>query len=186
MNGHCLALGLSFIVIASSTWAQTTPAQAKPSPTFAAFLQAQYASIKRYITASAERMPAEHFAFKPVPEVMSYAGLLAHIINVQYGFCTAVKGGPNPANGKGLDKLTDKAALIPAVKEAFTYCDDAFAGLTNENATEVLTAGSGDNTWQTVRANELTRVIVHANEHYGNLVTYMRIHGIVPPSSAPQ
>ena len=75
-------------------------------------------------------MPAEHFAFKPVPEVMSYAGLLAHVINVQYGFCTAVKGGPNPANGKGLNKLTDKAALIPAVKEAFTYCDDAFAGLT--------------------------------------------------------
>jgi uncharacterized damage-inducible protein DinB len=74
---------------------------------------------------------------------------------------------------------------VPAVKEAFTYCDDAFAGLTNENALDMLTVGSGANQRQLVRANQLTMVIVHGNEHYGNLVTYMRIHGIVPPSSAP-
>jgi uncharacterized damage-inducible protein DinB len=173
------------LLIASSALAQTTSAQS-PSPAFAAFLQGQYASVKRWIIASAEKMPVEHFAFKPAPEVMSYAGLLAHIIDVQYGFCNSVKGGPNPAAGKGLAKLTDKAALAPAIKEAFAYCDDAFAALTNENALDILTVGSGANQWQTARASSLTRVIVHGNEHYGNLVTYMRIHGIVPPSSAPQ
>jgi uncharacterized damage-inducible protein DinB len=184
MISRSVVLSLALTLIAPSAWAQTAPGPSRP--TFAVFLQGQYASLKRYIIASAEKMPAENFAFKPVPEVMTYAGLLAHIINVQYVFCNAVKGGPNPAGGKGLDKLTDKGALVPAVKEAFTYCDDAFAGLTNENAMDVLTAGSGADQWQTVRANELTRVIVHGNEHYGNLVTYMRIHGIVPPSSAPQ
>ena len=184
--GHSLALSLSLLLVASSALAQTSTVQSQPAPTFAAFLQAQYASLKRYIIASAEKMPVEHFAFKPAPEVMSYAGLLAHIIDVQYGFCSSVLGGPNPAAAKGLAKLTDKEALVPAIKEAFTYCDDVFAALTNENAMDILTVGSGANEWQTARASSLTRVIVHGNEHYGNLVTYMRIHGIVPPSSAPQ
>ena len=180
-----LALSVS-LLFASSAVAQTTPVPSPPSPTFPVFLQGQYASLKRWIIGSAEKMPAEHFSFKPAPEVMSYAGLLAHIIEVQYGFCNSVKGGPNPAPGKALAKLTDKAALIPAIKEAFAYCDDAFAALSNDNALEILTVGSGANQWQTTRASSLTRVIVHGNEHYGNLVTYMRIHGIVPPSSASQ
>ena len=175
------------ILTASSLAAQSTaPPQPRPPQTYPAFLQAQYASIKRYIIGSAETMPAEHFAFKPVPEVMTYAGLLRHIIDVQYGFCNGVKGGANPATGKALDKLIDKAALVPAVKEAFAYCDDAFAALTNENALEMLIVGTAPNQRQVARANQLTMVIAHGNEHYGNLVTYMRIHGIVPPSSTPQ
>jgi uncharacterized damage-inducible protein DinB len=181
------AAGFMVILLTSHLPAQSpAPAQPRPPQTYPAFLQAQYASIKRYIIGSAEKMPAEHFAFKPAPEVMTYGGLLGHIIDVQYGFCNAVKGGSNPAAGKALDKLTDKAALVSAVKEAFSYCDDAFAALTNENALEMLTMGTAPNQRQVARANQLTMVIAHGNEHYGNLVTYMRIHGIVPPSSTPQ
>jgi uncharacterized damage-inducible protein DinB len=187
MISRIIAPSLCLMLIASSASAQTAaPAQPRPAQTFAVFLQAQYASLKRYLVASSDKMPAEHFGFKPAPEVMTYAGLLGHIIDVQYGFCNAVKGGPNPAAGKALDKMTDKAALVPAVKEAFAYCDDAFAGLTDDNALQLLTVGSGANQRQVARANQLTMVIAHGNEHYGNLVTYMRIHGIVPPSSAPQ
>ena len=179
--------GLMLILTASSLAAQTpAPAQPRPPQTYPAFLQAQYASIKRYIIGSAEKMPAEHFSFKPVPEVMTYAGLLGHIIDVQYGFCNAIKGGANPAACKALDTLTDKAALVPAVKDAFAYCDDAFAALTNENALEMLVIGTAPNQRQVARANQLTMVIAHGNEHYGNLATYMRIHRIVPPSSVPQ
>jgi uncharacterized damage-inducible protein DinB len=182
-----ISASLLLILTALSSSAQTpAPAQPRPPQTYPLFLQAQYASLKRYIIGSAEKMPAEHFSFKPVAEVMTYAGLLGHIIDVQYGFCNAVKGGTNPGAGKALDKLTDKAALVPAVKEAFAYCDDAFASLTNENALELLTIGTAPNQRQVARANQLTMVIAHGNEHYGNLVTYMRINGIVPPSSSPQ
>ena len=178
---------LMLMLMASSLAAQSpAPAQPRPPQTYPAFLQAQYASLKRYIIGSAEKMPAEHFSFRPAPEVMTYAGLLGHVIDVQYSFCNAVKGGANPAAGKALDTLTDKAALVPAVKEAFAYCDDAFAALTNENALEMLTMGTVPNQRQVARANQLTMVIAHGNEHYGNLVTYMRIHGVVPPSSTPQ
>jgi uncharacterized damage-inducible protein DinB len=175
------------ILTASSLAAQSpTSAQPRPPQTFPAFLQAQYASLKRYIIGSAEKMPAEHFPFRPAAEVMTYAGLLGHIIDVQYGFCNAVKGGTNPAADKALDQLTDKAALVAAVKESFAYCDDAFAMLTNENALEMLAMGTAPNQRQVARANQLIMVIAHGNEHYGNLVTYMRINGIVPPSSSPR
>jgi uncharacterized damage-inducible protein DinB len=187
MNGRTLAFTVLALVLVASTLPAQSPAPAAPRPpqTYAAFLQAQYASLKRYIIGSAEKMPAERYAFKPVPEVMTYAGLLGHVIDTQYSYCNAVKGGSNPAAGKGLDKLTDKAALVPAVIEAFAYCDDAFAKLTNENALEMLTIGTAPNQRQVARANQLTMVIAHGNEHYGNLVTYMRIHGVVPPSSSP-
>jgi len=188
MAARILASTSLMVILMSSSLAAQSPAPAQPRPpqTYPAFLQAQYASLKRYIIGSAEKMPAEHFPFKPAPQVMTYAGLLGHIIDVQYGFCSAVKGGANPAAGKALDKLTDKTALVHAVKEAFAYCDDAFAALTNENALEMLTIGTAPNQRQVARANQLTMVIAHGNEHYGNLVTYMRIHGIVPPSSSPQ
>ena len=113
----------------------------RPPQTYPLFVQGQYALIKRHIIGAAEKMPAEHFAFKPAPEVMSYAQLLGHVIDAQYYFCHAVKGGDNPAIGKSLEKLADKEALVPAVREAFAYCDDAFAGLTSENALQMLTVG---------------------------------------------
>jgi hypothetical protein len=99
--------------------------------------------------------------------------------------CHAIRGGDNPATGKHLEKLADKETLMPAVKEAFAYCDDLFAGLTSENALQMVTVGAAPRQWQTARANQLTMVIAHGNEHYGNLVTYMRMKGIVPPSSSP-
>jgi uncharacterized damage-inducible protein DinB len=177
-------LGAMLVGAAVSVSGQA-PATARPPQTFPMYVQGQYASIKRYIIGAAEKMPAEHFGFKPAPEVMSYAQLLGHVIDTQYYFCNAVKGGENPATGKHLEKLADKDALVPAVKEAFAYCDDVFAGLTGENALQMLTIGTPPKQWQTARANQLTMVIAHGNEHYGNLVTYMRIKGIVPPSSAP-
>jgi uncharacterized damage-inducible protein DinB len=158
---------------------------ARPPQTYPIFMQGQYAAIRRNIIGAAEKMPAEHFAFKPVPDVMSYAQLLGHVVDTQYAFCNAAKGGDNPARGRHLDKLADKEALVPAVKEAFAYCDDVFAGLTNENAMQMLTSGTSPVQRHTARANHLTMVIAHGSQHYGNLVTYMRVKGVVPPSSVP-
>jgi uncharacterized damage-inducible protein DinB len=172
------------VVAAVCVSGQTAP-EPRPPQTYPMHLQGQYASLKRYIIGAAEKMPAEHFAFKPVPDVMTYAQLLGHVIDTQYYFCHAIRGGDNPATGKHLEKLADKETLMPAVKEAFAYCDDLFAGLTSENALQMVTVGAAPRQWQTARANQLTMVIAHGNEHYGNLVTYMRMKGIVPPSSSP-
>jgi uncharacterized damage-inducible protein DinB len=160
------------------------PPQPSPPQTFPTYLQGQYATLKRNIAGSVDKMPAEHFSFKPVPEVMNYAELITHVVETQYGYCSTVKGGTNP--GASLNfKVTDKAAVGQLVKDSFAYCDDAFAAVTTENAQEMLTRGSAPNQRQLARVNQLTQLIVHGNEHYGNLVTYMRMKGIVPPSSTP-
>jgi uncharacterized damage-inducible protein DinB len=164
--------------------AQAPPAQPRPPQTFAAYLQGQYNNIKNNLVRSAEKMPAEHFGFRPTPEVMTYAELLGHVVNTQYAYCNAVKGGPNPAAGKDFTKTAEQPAMIQIVKDSFAYCDDAYAALTDAKATEMITVGVAPNQRQISRANQLTQLVVHGNEHYGNLVTYMRIKGIVPPSSA--
>ena len=179
------SLGAGLIVAAVSVSGQA-PVSAPAPQTFPIYLQGQYASLERNIIGAAEKMPAEHYAFKPVPEVMSYAQLLGHVIDTQYFFCNEVAGGANPAAGKHLDQIADKETMVPAVKEAFAYCDGVFAGLTGENALQMLTLGTPPRQRQSARANALTFVITHGNEHYGNLVTYMRIKGIVPPSSTPR
>jgi uncharacterized damage-inducible protein DinB len=172
------------LAVAALPLSSQTPAPPRPPQTFPAYLQGQYATLKRNITGSVDKMPAEHFAFKPVPEVMTYAEMLTHIVETQYGYCGTVKGTANP--GASLNfTVTDKAAVGQLVRDSFAYCDDAFAAVTNENALEMLIRGSAPNQRQLARVNQLTQLIVHGNEHYGNLVTYMRMKGIVPPSSAP-
>lgn len=190
-NLALVALGAALAMGVTSVSAQPPPpppagAQAKPRPptTFPMYLQGQYDTLKRNIMGSAEKMPAEHFAFKPTLDVRTYGQLFGHTMAAQYSYCATVKGAQSPALQKDLEKVTDKATIIQLVKDAFAYCDDAFAGLTNANALEMITAGAAPNLRQIARANQLTMLIVHGNEHYGNLVTYMRIKGIVPPSSA--
>jgi uncharacterized damage-inducible protein DinB len=141
--------------------------------------------LKGNITGAAEKMPAAHFSFRPTPDVRTYAELFGHTMQAQFGYCSTVKGVGNPTAVKELEKIvTDKAGVIQMVKDAFDYCDDVFAKLTNDNALEIITGGAPPNQRQLARANQLTMLVVHGNEHYGNLVTYMRIKGIVPPSSA--
>lgn len=183
INAIAIAAGLA-VLGAAAPMAQA-PATPRPPQGFTAYLQGQYATVKRNISGSAEKMPAEHFAYKPVPEVMTYGELISHVLETQYSYCSAVKGGANPAAGKDFKK-TDKVSLIQLVKDSFAYCDDAFANLSEANALEMITVGNPPNQRQIARANQLTQLVVHGNEHYGNLITYMRTKGIVPPSSTPQ
>ena len=176
-----LFAGSLLIVLAVDASAQTP----RPPQTMTMFLQAQYATLKRNLSGAAEKIPAEHFGFRPTPEVRTVAQLFAHTIETQFFFCHAVKGGVDPIAGKALEKtVTDKAGVVQMVKDGFGYCDDVFAALTDESLTAMISLGAAPNTRQAARGNQLAMVVVHGNEHYGNLVTYMRIKGIVPPSSA--
>jgi uncharacterized damage-inducible protein DinB len=177
-------IATAVIVLMSVSLSAQAPAP-RPPQTMSMFLQGQYNTLKRNLTGAAEKMPAEHFSFRPTSEVRTYAELFGHTIETQYFFCQAVKGGSNPVDGKVLEKLvTDKAGVVQMVKDGFAYCDDVFASLTDDKLVRMITLGTAPNTRQAASGNQLSMVVVHGNEHYGNLVTYMRIKGIVPPSSA--
>ncbi len=140
-----------------------------------------FSMVKTNIVRSAEKMPEENYAFKPTPEVRSFGQLLGHVADSQYMFCSAVLGKPAPTPGVEKSKTT-KADLVQAVKDAFAYCDPAYDGLTDAQAGSLVKFFGGDQAKATVLAFNTA----HDNEHYGNIVTYLRMKGIVPPSSEPR
>ena len=140
-----------------------------------------YSMIKDNIVRSAEKMPETNYSFKPTPEVRSFGQLIGHVADAQYLFCSAVLGKANPAPGIEKSKTT-KADLVQALKDAFAYCDPAYDALTDAQAAAVVKLFGGDQAKVTVLAFNTA----HDNEHYGNIVTYLRMKGLVPPSSEPR
>lgn len=135
---------------------------------------------KTDILASADKIPADMWTFQPTKEVRTIAQMFGHIADGQYEFCGAIVEGKGV--NKGIEKArTTKAELVPALKEAFAYCDSAYAKLTDANAADLVDFFGSKIT----KLGVMDFNTAHNMEHYGNLVTYMRIQGIVPPSSEP-
>jgi uncharacterized damage-inducible protein DinB len=137
-----------------------------------------YDGIRSNLVRSAELMPESNFSFKPVPEVRSYGQLLGHVANSAYYFCSLGSGETNPAASSNFEQTTDKAGLIKAVADAFAFCDLAYA-INDARAMEKVQIFNAERD----RMHALVLNIGHLNEHYGNIVTYLRIKGLVPPSS---
>ena len=140
-----------------------------------------FSVAKSDVLKSMDKIPEDLWSFKPTPEVRTVGQLFAHIADGQYEFCGPV------AEGKSVDKSIEKSAqtkadIAPAVKEAFAYCDGAFDKLTDASAVETMKFFNRDMT----RIGIMDLNTAHTMEHYGNLVTYMRMKGIVPPSSEAQ
>jgi len=111
--------------------------------------------------------------------VRTFGQMLAHVANTQFTYCAAAKGEPNP-NKDDLEKTAlTKAAIQKALADSFAFCDTIYLSLTDAKAMELIKVGQNE----IPRAGRLISNIAHDNEHYGNLVTYMRIKGIVPPST---
>ena len=142
-----------------------------------AAVQPLYGRLKDLYVRSAELMPEEHYGFKPAPEVRTYGQVLGHVANENYLFCAAAKGEENP-NKADFEKTTGKAALVKALKESFDYCDPAYRMDEMKAMEEVTFFGNkGSRLWV------LIFNATHDSEHYGNIVTYLRMKGLVPPSS---
>ncbi len=142
-------------------------------------LQGLFNVTKTNIAATAEILDQDLYAFRPTDEVRSMGELLAHIAGAQYTFCSAAAGEANP-NAENFEATrTSKASIIEALDAGFSYCEGVFSGLTDDGLGRSVTFFGGPNTVGGVMAFNAA----HNYEHYGNLVTYMRLNGIVPPSS---
>jgi uncharacterized damage-inducible protein DinB len=171
-----LAGGVAIAVLASGT------AQAQTSNPLSASAKRTYDIIKGYITRAAEKMPEENYAFKPTPDVRSFGQLVGHISDANYGFCSAAAGEKPPAGGfqSPIEKgTTTKADLQKALADSFAYCDKAHAGMTDAAGAATTKFFGGE----MAKLSILEFNTHHDFEHYGNIVTYMRLKGLVPPSS---
>ena len=139
-----------------------------------------YGAVKGYILKSAEKMPEANYHFKPSPEVRDFGAILGHLADDQYFFCSAAKGEKKDTNIE--KEVTTKAALVEELHKAFAYCDAAYDSLTDANSAMMMKFGKGERTMSGI----LNFNVAHDFEHYGNLITYLRIKGLVPPSSEKQ
>jgi uncharacterized damage-inducible protein DinB len=140
-----------------------------------------YAISRNDVLRSVDKIPDEMWSFQPTKDVRTIAQLFAHIADGQYEFCGVAEEGKSVS--KNIEKtLKTKAEIVPALKDAFAYCDAAYAKMTDANAAELVSF----NGMRITKLGAMDFNTAHNMEHYGNLVTYMRIKGIVPPSSEPR
>jgi uncharacterized damage-inducible protein DinB len=145
-----------------------------------AMLNHSYTSVDGYITKAAEQVPESDYGFKPTPEVRSFGQIVAHVAETQYLFCSGVLGEANP--GPDIEKTkTTKAAIVEALKGSSALCAKAYAIPDATAHTTMKLFGHEHPKVQMLLGN-----LTHDWEHYGNLVTYMRLKGMVPPSSQPR
>ena len=159
------------IVLSGIALAQTPPS----GP--AAEVQGSYARIKVNVMKAAENMPAENYAFKPTPDIRTFARVVNHVTEAQYRNCGSMNHlDPIP---KPPADTADKAAIVEALKASFAECDKAYAALTDANLTEMIQAGPVKRS----RIGLSWGNVSHDNEQYATLALYMRLKGLVPPSS---
>jgi uncharacterized damage-inducible protein DinB len=155
------------------------------SPSLASVAKAMHATIRRNLAEAAESMPADEYRFQPTPQVRTFGQLIGHVVNANFFFCSQVTSEKSPATAN-YEQVTDKAMLVKALNDSLAYCDRAYAATTDANFNQPVTIGPGVGMGpaNTVRGAVLTFNTAHNNEHYGNIVVYMRLKGHVPPSTA--
>ena len=181
-----ILLSISLISLAIPAVAQTSDGGADQSlsKSMAASAKAMHAIIRRDLAEAADAMPADEYAFKPTPQVRSFGELIGHVANANFYFCSQAKGEKSPAT-QNFERAADKAAIAKGLKDSLAYCDDIYAATTDTNfANAVKVAGPGGSGTETTRGLVLMFNTTHNNEHYGNVIVYMRLKGHVPPSTA--
>ena len=173
--------------VTSQALAQTTDGgfDKALSTSLSAVAKATHATIRRDLAEAAEAMPAEDFAFKPTPEVRSFAQLVGHVVMANFFFCSQAKGEPPPSS-TNYERVAEKAALVKALNDALAYCDTVYEATSDATFNQPVTVAGimGMKPTPTLRGAVLMFNTTHNNEHYGNLVVYMRLKGHVPPSTA--
>lgn len=175
---HVLLIITAALTLAAVAQAQpASAARSAPDPSIAA-LRSNWQQIIDNVTAAATELTEAEYAYRPVATVRTFGELIGHIAGAQNMMCAAALGEPQPAEDAVESVAKTKAALVAALKASNAYCAKAYAitSATAAIATELF--GS-----PTTRVGALALNAVHDGEHYGNIITYMRMMGKVPPSS---
>jgi hypothetical protein len=172
-----------------------TPAQT-PAPEvrlLAPMVAQQYTSLKRLLTAMADKMPADAYAFRPTPEMRSFAGSVGHLVMANLNQCGNLLGTRHALAGQDLSKsLVARDESLKALADSFAFCDEYFTQLKDDaqltgSFYDVSIPRNGQRVpTRVAHGAVVTSFLVHNNEMYGYMAVYLRLKGIVPPSSEPR
>lgn len=163
-------------------FAQTSAPAAPAPPTPARELLRSWNQVAGLVTDVAEAMPEEKYSFKPTPEVRSFAEQLLHVAGANYIFVDTAKGEKAGPEDLSPAKYKTKADVVKVLRESFEAGAAVIGQFTDAQLSEVVKSPFG-NTLVT-RAGYWWFEIRHATEHYGQMVVYLRLNGIVPPATA--
>jgi uncharacterized damage-inducible protein DinB len=180
---HNVLLGVALAVLV----AQPAIAQTPAGKAFTDGVQRQFQQIQGLALKTADKVGEDLYSFKPTPDVRSLGGVLGHIADGNKLLCTAASGQvdfekvmKDLSSVQVHEKKTKKADIIAALNETKAFCESVFATIDDAGGQEAVAWFGGQ---KMPKLMVLTMLNSHAWEHYGNLVTYMRLKGIVPPSS---
>jgi uncharacterized protein YciI len=138
-------------------------------------LKSFYSNTQRNLQEAVDKVPEGYLDFRPTAEVMTFRDVVTHLLDVNNRMCAAMLGTPAPAKPAG----ATKAELSAAVKASGELCDKAFAAATDANAGDKIMLGTRERD----KAFAEVEAAWHSALHYGNLITYMRLRGMVPPET---
>lgn len=175
------AIPLFLLLCAMPAAAQQTASTINGNPTFAVgTTKTMWEAMTNFIAKAAEQMPEADYSFRPTPAVRTFGQLIGHVAGAQKLICAAALG-EKAGNEDDIEKsTTTKTALIAALRASSEYCQRAYAQSDAASAGATTLFGAPN-----TRLGALVLNAAHNSEHYGNIVTYMRIKGMVPPSSQP-
>jgi uncharacterized damage-inducible protein DinB len=158
---------------------EKSPAQAAPPANpITASEKGLYSFVSNAVVGAAQKMPEANYSFKPTPEVRSFGQLVGHVADASYGICAQAIGEASPV--KDIEKTkTSKADLVAALQGGVAYCNKAFDSMTDAKGSQTVKFQNFD----VARIMMFSLNTAHTDEHYGNMVTYLRLKGIVPPTS---
>ena len=173
-------MNLRHVVVAALLVAIPAIGSAQTANPLTANAKIQFGALSGFVVRSAEKVPEDLYSFRATPEVRSMAELFGHVADAMFSMCSTAAGSKPPRTG--IEKAaTSKPALVAALKEGISYCNSVYDSMTDQKGTETVPFVFGP----TPRLSVMYFVVTHTYEHYGNLVTYMRLKNIVPPSSEP-
>ncbi|HEX6463940.1 MAG TPA: DinB family protein [Vicinamibacterales bacterium] len=176
------AIAAPGLAVSLGSWGGRMPQPATAQNPVSDALRAEWNSVKNYYVKSAQQMPDDNYAFKPTPDVRSFGEIIAHVAGANYLICAGARGEKPPYAEDYFEKnAKTKADIVKAATDSVAYCDGAFSNATDGNLADMINAPFGKK--QQARAALLILNVDHVNEHYGNIVTYFRLKGMVPPSS---
>ena len=150
--------------------------QAQTDNLFSTELKGSYTNVKNNLMKAAAKMSEADYAFKATPEVRPFGQLIGHVADSNLRVCSTVNG---EAKQGSASSKTAKADLVNALQDSFAECDKAFEALTDANAAQTISAGRS----QRSKLSSLWGVVTHDNEMYGTISVYLRLKGLVPPST---
>lgn len=177
-----LALAVMFAAIAAVPASPQSPPPTGQKLTLSSAMIRGYIVLQRDLLEAAELMPEADYLFKPTPETRPFGQLVSHLALSQFDFCSRLQGGPSPKATEKEETPRSKALLIALLKESAKFCDPLVNAMTDEGMVQLMKAGPNE----VARGLAVAGLNTHGNEMYGTIAVYLRLKGIVPPTTARQ